>query len=334
MMKTVLRKTFLGAFSVLALAVGATGIAQAQTITMHAASQFNDDHDYNRTLKHFGELVTKYYGKPVEVIVHANSELGVERDYTKFMNQGISVDVAILAGGNMSNFSKAAGVFDMPFVFRDVPHWRNAVTSGGLRPIYDVIEKESGILVIGTCGGSTRNLVAVKPMRNMQELAGYKMRIQGNIIQSKIFSSWGIKPSVIAFNEVYNAIQSGVIEGLENESPPILNMKFFEVAPEISLTRHTVVTRLLGFSKKVFDKYPPELQQAILKAGEEAGAFNREIQAREDKAMLDQMVAEKKIKTYEFTDVDKLFELTKPFVQEYAKEVGVEKILADIQAIQ
>ena len=316
------------------LVIGMTGIAQAQTITMRGATQFNDDHFYNRTIKRFGELVNKYYGKPVEVIIQGNSELGVERDYTKFMNQGISVDVAILAGGNMSNFSKAAGVLDLPFIFRDVEHWRKAASTGGLRALYDVIEKESGILVIGTCGGSPRNLVAVKPLRNMQELSGYKMRIQGNVIQSKIFGSWGIKPSVIAYNEVYNAIQSGVIEGLENESSSVLSLKFYEVAPEISLTNHIIVTRLLGFSKKVFDKSPPELQQAILKAGEEAGAYNREMQANEEKQMLDQMIAEKKIKTYEFTDVDKLFELTKPFVQGYAKEVGVEKILADIQDIK
>ncbi|GHU29956.1 C4-dicarboxylate ABC transporter substrate-binding protein [Betaproteobacteria bacterium] len=327
-----LRVILSGAVTALAFCTQAA-FAQA-AITMHGATQFNDDHDYNRTLKYFGEQVSKHYGKPVEVIVHGNSELGVERDYTKFMNQGISVDVAILAGGNMSNFSQAAGLLDLPFLFRDKAHWTKAVTGTGLKALYDKVEKDAGVIVLGTCAGSTRNLVAVKPMRNMQELAGYKMRIQGAPIQAKIFGAWGIKPSVIAFNEVYNAIQSGVIEGLENETPPILNMKFYEVAPEISMTRHIVVSRLLAFSAKTFNKYPPELQAAIRKAGEEAAAYNREIQTREEKEMLQQMLDEKKIRTHEFTDQAKLFELTKPFVQEWAKEIGIEKILADIQAIQ
>lgn len=207
MKQTFIRGVVLGAFA--ALSIGAAGIAEAQTITIQAASQFNDDHDYNRTMKHFGELVTKYYGKPVEVVVHGNSELGVERDYTKFMNQGISVDLAILAGGNMSNFSQAAGLLDLPFLFRDKAHWTKAVTGGGLKALYDKVEKDAGVVVLGTCAGSTRNLVAIKPMRNMQELAGYKMRIQGAPIQAKIFGAWGIKPSVIAWNEVYNAIQIG-----------------------------------------------------------------------------------------------------------------------------
>lgn len=332
-MKQTLRRTVLGAF--VALALGAVGIAQAQTIEMHAATQFNDDHDYNRTLKQFGDLVNKYYGKqPVKVVIHGNSELGVERDYAKFMNQGISVDVSILAGSNMSNFTKSAALLDVPFVFRDRAHWNAVIAKGGMKPLYDVIEKESGMIVIGTCGGSTRNLVATKPMRNMKELAGYKIRVIGAPIQSKIFSALGAKPSVIAYNEVYNAIQSGVIEGLENEAPAVLNSKFYEVAPEISKTMHAVVTRLLVVSGKSFAKYPPELQAAIRKAGEEAGAFNREIQAREDKGAEDKMVAEKKIRVHEFTERAKLLEISKPIVAEFAKEAGVDKILADLQAVK
>ena len=202
-----LRRTFITA--VAALAVGAvTGFAQAQTVTMHAATQFNDDHDYNRTLKRFGELVTKYYGKPVEVVIHGNSELGVERDYAKFMNQGISVDVSILAGSNMSNFTKAAPLLDVPFVFRDRAHWNAVIARNGMKPLFDIIEQQSGMEVIGICGGSTRHLIANKPMRNMKELAGYKIRVIGAPIQGKIFSAFGAKPSVIAYNEVYNAIQS------------------------------------------------------------------------------------------------------------------------------
>ncbi len=327
------RRTFIAALA--AVAFGAAGaLAQAQPITMHAATQFNDEHDYNRTLKRFGELVSKYYGKPVEVVIHGNSELGVERDYAKFMNQGISVDISILAGSNMSNFTKAAPLLDVPFVFRDRAHWNAVIAKGGMKPLYELIEKQSGMVVIGTCGGSTRHLIANKPMRNMKELQGYKMRVIGAPIQGKIFSAFGAKPSVIAYNEVYNAIQSGVIEGLENEAPAVLNSKFYEVAPEISLTTHAVVTRLLVVSGKSMAKYPPELQAAIRKAGEEAGAFNRDIQATEDKGALDKMVNEKKARTHVFTERDKLLEISKPIVAEFAKEAGVDKILADMQAVK
>ena len=126
----------------------------------------------------------------------------------------------------------------------------------------------------------------------------------------------------------------GVIEGLENEAPAVLNSKFYEVAPEISLTMHSVVTRLLVVSGKTFSKYPPELQAAIRKAGAEAGAFNRDIQAKEDQGSMDKMLAEKKIRTYVFTERAKLLELSKPIVMEFAKEAEAEKILADLQAVK
>lgn len=332
MKQTLVRRTFLAAM--LALTFGAAGAYAQAPLVMHAATQFNDEHDYNRTLKYFGEQVSKHYGKPVEVVIHGNSELGVERDYAKFMNQGISVDVSILAGSNMSNFTKVGALLDVPFVFRDRDHWNKVIATGGMKPLYDMIEKQSGMVVIGTCGGSTRNLVANKPMRNMQELAGYKIRVIGAPIQAKIFSALGAKPSVIAYNEVYNAIQSGVIEGLENEAPAVLNSKFYEVAPDISLTQHAVVTRLLVISGKAFKKYPPALQAAIRKAGDEAGAFNREIQAREDKGAMDKMLAAKQIRTYEFTERPKLLEISKPIVLEFAKEAGAEKILVNLQAVK
>lgn len=331
-MKRIFLKTLLAVASVCASA-WALPVA-AQTVTLHAATQFNDDHDYNRTLKRFGELATKYYGKPVVVVIHGNNELGVERDYAKFMNQGISVDVSILAGSNMSNFTKAASLLDVPFVFRDRAHWNLALSKNGLNPLFDLIEQQSGMEVLGMCGGSTRHLVANKPIRNMKELAGYKMRVIGAPIQGKLFAAMGAKPSVIAYNEIYNAIQSGVIEGLENEAPAVLNAKFYEVAPDISLTTHAVVSRLLVISGKTMKKFPADLQAALRKAGEEAAAFNRELQAKEDSGALEKMVSEKKARAHQFTERDKLIELSRPVVAEFAKDAGVEKILADIQNIR
>jgi tripartite ATP-independent transporter DctP family solute receptor len=331
-MKRTFLKTLLGVVSICASAW--VFPVAAQTLTLHAATQFNDDHDYNRTLKRFGELATKYYGKPIEVVIHGNSELGVERDYAKFMNQGISVDVSILAGSNMSNFTKAASLLDVPFVFRDRAHWNLALSKKGLNPLFDLIEQQSGMEVLGMCGGSTRHLVANKPIRNMKELAGYKMRVIGAPIQGKLFSAMGAKPSVIAYNEIYNAIQSGVIEGLENEAPAVLNAKFYEVAPDISLTSHAVVSRLLVISGKTMKKFPADLQAALRKAGEEAAAFNRELQAKEDSGALEKMVSEKKARAHQFTERDKLLELSRPVVAEFAKDASVEKILADIQNIR
>src|SRR5512132_2681298 len=84
----------------LALVTGFAVQAQ-QPITLHGAVQFNDDHAFNKALLRFEELVKKYYGKPINFVLHRNSELGLEKDYFAYMNQGISVDYAIVSPAHM-----------------------------------------------------------------------------------------------------------------------------------------------------------------------------------------------------------------------------------------
>src|SRR5262249_42438827 len=95
--------------------------ARAQeAVPLHGAVQFNDDHAFNKALLRFEQLVKQYYGKPINFVLHRNSELGLEKDYFAYMNQGISVDYGIVSPAHMSTFSKAAPFIDAPFLFRDL----------------------------------------------------------------------------------------------------------------------------------------------------------------------------------------------------------------------
>src|SRR3982750_3485418 len=119
-----------------AASIGLAFAAQAQQpITLHGAVQFNDDHAFNKALLRFEELVKKYYGKPINFVLHRNSELGLEKDYFAFMNQGISVDYGIVSPAPMSTFSKAAPFIDAPFLFRDLDHWNKVLDAAPLNPI-------------------------------------------------------------------------------------------------------------------------------------------------------------------------------------------------------
>ena len=105
-----------------AFAAAAFSLPAAAQITLHGASQFNDDHAFTKAMVQFEELVRKYYGKPVNFVLHKNSELGLEKDYFAYMNQGISVDYGIVSPAHMSTFSKAAPFIDTPFLLRDLDH--------------------------------------------------------------------------------------------------------------------------------------------------------------------------------------------------------------------
>jgi TRAP-type C4-dicarboxylate transport system substrate-binding protein len=234
----------------------------------------------------------------------------------------------------MSTFSKAAPFIDAPFLFRDLAHWNKVLDADVLKPVADEINQKAEVMLIGYAGGGTRNIFVNKPVRNLQEMKALKVRVQGAPIWSRTFQAAGMAPTVIAYNEVYNAIQNGVIAAGENEAAGVEQMKFYEVAPNLAMTEHAITIRPLCFSTKTFNKLPKDLQAAVLRAGKEAGAYGREIESSEDAAKLDKMEKEGKLKRIPFSDRAQMKALVDPVMAAYAKEIGAEKILAQINSIK
>ena len=311
------------------LALPGTAAAQ-EPITLHGASQFNDDHAFTKTMVRFGELVEKYYGKPVKFVLHKNSELGLEKQNFEYMAQGKAVDFAVVSPAHMSTFSKAAPFIDAPFLFRDLDHWNKVLDADLLKPIADEIAKRADVMLIGYAGGGVRNIFSNKAGSNLADIKDLKVRVQGAPIWSRAFQAAGMAPTVIAYSEVYNAIQNGVIAAGENEAAGVESMKFNEVAPNLMMTQHAITIRPLCFSGKTFKRLPKELQDAIVKAGKEAGAYGRQVESSEDGMKLDAMEKAGKLKRIAFTERDKLKSLVDPVIAAYAKEIGADAIYAKI----
>ncbi|MGB7183218.1 MAG: TRAP transporter substrate-binding protein [Burkholderiaceae bacterium] len=308
--------------------------ASAADIELHGAVQFNDDHAFNKSLLKFQELTAACYKKPLKFVLHRNSELGLEKDYFNFMSKGVSVDYAIVAPSHMSTYSKKAPLMDMPFLFRDLAHWNKVLESDALSSIAEDVQKKADVMLIGYAGGGTRNLIVNKPVQNMDDLKGLPMRVMGAPIQTRIFEAVNAAPTVIAYAEVYNAIQTGVIKAAENEAAGIEQMKFYEVGPHISLTQHAITVRPIGFSGKTFRKLPEDLQACITSSGKQAGAYGRQIESSQDSEKLAKMQKEGKLTTYEFKDRDMLLKLAQPVKESYAKELGASEVLEAITQIK
>jgi TRAP-type C4-dicarboxylate transport system substrate-binding protein len=323
-----------GAVSIGLAATAAVSSASAE-IVLIGASQFDENHAFTKTMRKFEELVQACYtDEPVVFEMHLNSELGLEKDYVAYMNQGLSVDYAVASPAHMSTFSKMAPLMDMPFLFRDEDHWRKVLDADALKPIADDILEKADVILLGYAGGGTRNVFADRPVTNMEELADLPIRMQGAPIWTSVFNALGAAPTVIAYNEVYNGIQTGVIHAAENEAAGIEQMKFFEVGPEVALTKHAITVRPLFISNKTFQRLPAGLQDCIITAGAEAGKYGRDIESSEDAKKLAAMEEKGWLTTHEFTDRDKMLELANPVLREYAESLGALEVLEAIQAIQ
>jgi tripartite ATP-independent transporter DctP family solute receptor len=313
--------------------VGAAGIAMAQDVTLRGASMFDEDHAFTKTLRQFETLVAEKYDGDVEFDMRLNGELGVESDYVTYLNQGVAVDYTIIAPSNMAVFSNSIPLMDMPFLFRDLDHWNAVLSSDALQPLEAELREKAGIVIVGYTGGGVRNLVSAEPIADMDELAGHRMRVMGAPIQAQTFAAVGAAPQAIAYNEVYNAIQTGVIAGFENEAASIQNLKFYEVAPYVTLTQHTITVRPIVMSAKTFDALPEDLQAAIMEAGKEAGAFGRELESREDGEKLKEMADAGQITLVEFDGRERMLELVQPVQDNYAAELGATELLEGIRGM-
>ncbi|MDP1964057.1 MAG: TRAP transporter substrate-binding protein, partial [Reyranella sp.] len=236
----------------------------------------------------------------------------------------------IVSPAHMSTFSKAAPFIDAPFLFRDLTHWNKVLDADLLKPVADEIATKADVMLIGYAGGGTRNIFINKPMSTLAEIKGLKVRVQGAPIWSKTFAAAGMSPTVIAYNEVYNAIQNNVIAAGENEAAGVETMKFYEVAPNLAMTEHAITIRPICFSGKTFKTLPKDLQDAVIKAGKEAGAYGRQVESSEDAQKLETMEKAGKLKRIAFKDRAPMKKLVDPVMEAYAKEIGADGIFVKI----
>lgn len=316
--------------------LAAPHVARAQqAITLNGASQFNDEHVFTRALVRFEQLVKQYYtAGPVNFVLHKNSSLGLEKQYFEYMSAGRgAVDYAIVSPAHMSTFSRAAPFVDAPFLFRDLAHWNQVLDQDLFAPVAQEIERRARVALIGYAGGGVRNIFANKRITNMAELRGLKVRVQGAPIWSRTFQAAGMAPSVIAYNEVYNGIQNNVIEAGENEAAGVEAVRFYEVAPNLIMTQHAITIRPLCFSTQTMSRLPAPLQEAIRRAGKEAGTFGRQAESGEDGQKLEALERAGRLRRIEFTERAALKRAVDPVMEAYAREVGAEAIYGRINAI-
>jgi hypothetical protein len=157
-------------------------------------------------------------------------------------------------------------------------------------------------MLIGYAGGGVRNIFSNKPATNMAELQGLKVRVQGAPIWSRTFRRSACRRTVIAYNEVYNAIQNGVINAGENEAAGVEQMKFFEVGPNLLMTSTPSPSGRSASRARPSSACRASCRPASVKAGKEAGATAARSSRAEDEQKLDALEKAGKLKRIPFTE--------------------------------
>ncbi|GHB06259.1 TRAP transporter substrate-binding protein [Modicisalibacter luteus] len=275
--------------TVLAAGLGLASAAQAAELRFgHGGTE---DTAYQAGAEKFKELIGENTEGDIGVTIMGNSVLGHETEMFEQQMAG-ALDMSIINPGLITDFSHTANVFSIPFMYRDVDHWRTVLDGDVGREIADRIEEETGVKVLAFFGGGKRQIVSTRPLESLDDLNGMKLRTNPTEPLIVAWKALGTEPTVMAWKEIYTGLQLGAIDGLLNEAEWIHRMRFHEVAPHIGLSEHDITVRLLTMSQMSWEQLDDSQKEAVMAAAQEAASYARDVQLKQDAEALDTLKEE------------------------------------------
>jgi tripartite ATP-independent transporter DctP family solute receptor len=318
------------------LVLGLAGAAHAGTLKMKAAHYFDDQHAWDKGYQKFRDVIRAKTNGALDLEMYNRGVLGSEKDYIQNMMQG-ALDLSTVSTASAGGFARELTFLDLMFIWKDYSHWERALDGEIGRRIAEVIEKGTakagnpGLKILAFMGGSPRHVISRKGgYTTLAEMAGFKIRVQDSPIQIEMFKLLGAIPAVVPYQETYNAIQTGVVDGMENEISTAYQMKFHEVGPHISRTAHVITVRPMFMSGQTWRKLTPEQQKIVMEAAKEGVAVQRSIEQKQNDESEEAM---KKVGTkfYDFKERQKMADILLPVRQRVAKELGISDIFEMIE---
>ncbi|MDA9496430.1 TRAP transporter substrate-binding protein [Bradyrhizobium sp. CCBAU 11357] len=279
-------RTLAIAASIAALALGLSGPALAQSpIIIKFSHVVATDTPKGKGAEKFKELAEKYSGGKVKVEVYPNSTLYKDKEELEALQLG---SVQMLAPSN-SKFGplgiREFEVFDLPYILPDIKTLRK-VTEGPLGTKLLKLLDAKGITGLAYWDNGFKQMSANKKLITPADYQGVKFRIQSSRVIQAQFKALGSLPQVMAFSEVYQALQTGVVDGQENTWSNIYTQKMHEVQKYITESNHGYIGYVVIVNKKFWDDLPADIRDQLSKAMKEATDFsNAQSQKENDDAL-------------------------------------------------
>ncbi len=316
--------------SVALSAAGVPGIASAQDKVVWKASDVHPlGYPTVEAVQRMGKKLEAQTNGRISIQMYPLMQLGGEKEMIEQAQVG-ALQIARISVGAMGPVVDDLNVFNMPFIFRDEAHMRKVIDG----PIgVELLERvsnspQSRLIVLGWMDAGTRNVYSNKPVTKPADLKGMKIRMMGNPIFVETMNAMGGNGVAMGFNELYSALQSGVVDGAENNEPTLLAQNHYTVSKVYSLTGHLIIPEIFVFSKRTWDGMSKADQELLRKLSREAQF--------EQRALWDAYVKEAEVKLkaagVQFVQADKaaFYKATQPIRDKYgAKYAGLMKQIED-----
>jgi C4-dicarboxylate-binding protein DctP len=294
-------KKILVAIGLLWLAGGAHAAAPIIIKFSHVVA---GDTPKGKAAERFRQLAEKYTGGRVKVEVYPNSQLYKDREEMEALQRGA---VQMLAP-SVSKFGplgvREFELFDLPYLFSD-PQSVDKVTDGPIGAGLLARLEPKGIKGLAYWDNGFKQFSANRPLRRPEDFRGLKIRIQSSKVLEATVRELGALPQVMAFSEVYSALQQKVVDGAENPVSNLYTQKMHEVQSHLTISDHGCLVYAVIVNRRFWEGLPTDVRAQLEKAMAETTRYERDIAKKDNEDALAAVRASKKTEVYVLSDAEK-----------------------------
>ncbi|MEZ2603294.1 TRAP transporter substrate-binding protein [Kluyvera intermedia] len=294
--------------TLLSLCIGTTLLLSTQATvaqTLRAADVHPADYPNVVAVKHMGEKLNTATEGRLDIKTFPGGVLGDEKQMIEQAQLG-AIDIIRVSMAPVAAILPEINVFTLPYIFRDETHMHHVLDGMIGQEIGDRLtgNSKSRLVFLGWMDAGTRNLITKQPVIKPEDLKGMKIRVQTSPVALDTLKAMGANAIAMGTSEVFSGMQTGVIDGTENNPPTFVAHNYLPVAKNFTWSKHFIMPELFLFSKPKWDKLKKEDQQLILKLAKEAQVEQRTLWEAYNAKALETM----KANGVQFHDID-----TKPY---------------------
>jgi tripartite ATP-independent transporter DctP family solute receptor len=329
--RTVIR---LGAFTALAATRGFVPPASAQSKMMFKAS---DVHPAGSptvvAVENIGKKLATATNGRLGVQMFAAMQLGGEKEAIEQAQIG-AIQFARVSVGALGPVIDDLNVFNLPFLFRSTAHMQTVIDGPIGQELLGKVTNNPKAGLVGICwmdAGARSIYDTKKPIKEIADLKGMKVRVMGNPMFVDMMNALGGNGVAMGYDQVFSALQTGVVDGAENNPPSFVFDNHYQVAKYYTLTEHLIVPEMLVFSRKTWDSLSKDDQALLTKLGGEAQQEERVLWTKYEKEALDKAKAAG-IQIIEVSDKKPFQDAVKPVWDKYGPKFA--EMIKRIEAVQ
>jgi tripartite ATP-independent transporter DctP family solute receptor len=270
--------TLAGSFAVTAASAYRYAAAEPKTV-LKASDVHPEGYPTVQAVENMGKKLEAATQGRLGIQMFASMQLGGEKEAIEQAQVG-ALQLARVSVGALGPVVDDLNVFNLPFLFRNTEHMEKVIDGPIGQALLDKVTSNPQVRLVGLCwmDAGARNIYdSKKPIRTIADLKGQKVRVMGNPMFVDMMNALGGNGVAMGYDQVFSALQTGVVDGAENNPPSFVFDNHYQAAKYYTLTEHLIVPEMLVFSRVGWDKLSPEDQELIKKLSREAQLDERQL---------------------------------------------------------